>query len=94
MRGHLDRPELLCSCGFALRADRDALERAADASTDVDLQRGSNFSEVSRHEEVRTVEIIEHPPSNGLRVYVVDAQPRPQDRVGEKALGEGGNRWS
>ena len=87
-------PKLPGSCGFAFRADGDAFERAADASTDVDLQRRSDFGEVSWHEEVCTVEIFEHPPSDGLRVYAVDTQPRPQDRVGEKALGEGGNRWS
>ncbi len=40
------------------------------------------------------VEIAEHPLFYGLRFDVVDAEPRPQDRVGDQALGEGRDRWS
>lgn len=39
------------------------------------------------------VEIGEHPLSHVSRIDVLDAQPRPQDRMGQQALGKSGVRW-
>src|SRR5258708_1488238 len=73
-------------------SDRCALEGAADSGTNVDLQGGTNARAVAGHEEMDAIEVGEHPVFDDLGIEVLDCQPRPQDRVGQQALRQSGNR--